>query len=136
MADSALDQLENYPAWQLALGWVLGAGLVLGGWYFLYFGEALDDRTKAQGAVTVAEANLAKAKDNLANYEQRVKEQAERDKELKKTLDGLSEKERKAFIEKAKKRHAELASKFVTVVQEFPEDKQPRIRDLVATLTR
>lgn len=87
MADSTLDQLENYPAWQLGLGWLLGAALVLAGWYFLYFGEALDDRTKAQGAVTVAEANLAKAKDNLANYEQRVKEQAERDKELKKTLE-------------------------------------------------
>ena len=87
MADSALDQLENYPAWQLALGWLLGAGLVLGGWYFLYFSDALSERTKAQAAVTTAEANLAKAKDNLANYEQRVKEQAERDKELKKTLE-------------------------------------------------
>lgn len=87
MADSTLDQLENYPAWQLGLGWLLGAGLVLGVWYLVYFSEALENRTRAQGAVTAAEANLAKAKENLANYEQRVKEQAERDKELKKTLE-------------------------------------------------
>ena len=87
MADSTLDQLENYPAWQLGLGWLLGAGVVLGVWYLVYFSEALENRTRAQGAVTAAEANLAKAKENLANYEQRVKEQAERDKELKKTLE-------------------------------------------------
>ena len=60
----------------------------------------------------------------------------ELNKELKKTLDGLSEKERKAFMEKAKKRHAEMASRFVAVVKEYPEDKQARIRNLISTLTR
>lgn len=87
MAESALDQLEKYPAWQLGLAWVLGAGLVVGGWYFLYFSDILAEKDKATTGVTQAEAGLAKAKDNLSNYEQRVKEQAERDKELKKTLE-------------------------------------------------
>ena len=87
MAESALDQLDKYPAWQLGLAWVVGAGLVLGGWYLLYFSDIQDEKAKAATGVTVAESELAKAKDNLSNYEQRVKEQAERDKELKKTLE-------------------------------------------------
>lgn len=87
MADSPLDQLEKYPAWQLILAWVLGAALVVAGWYFLYFSDALAEKAKAEAAKTKAEADLATAKDNLANYEQRVKEQAERDKELKSKLE-------------------------------------------------
>lgn len=87
MAESALDQLDKYPAWQLGLAWLLGAGLVVGGWYFLYFSDILAEKTAAATGVLQAEAGLAKAKDNLSNYEQRVKEQAERDKELKKTLE-------------------------------------------------
>ncbi len=87
MADSALDQLEKVPAWQLALAWVLGAALVGGGWYFLYFADALAEKAKAEATKTKATADLQTAKDNLANYEQRVKEQAERDKQLKSELE-------------------------------------------------
>ncbi|PRP90083.1 Pilus assembly protein, PilO [Enhygromyxa salina] len=87
MAESTLDRLEKYPAWQLGLAWLLGAGLVLGGWYFLYFSDILAAKAQAESGVSAAEASLAKAKDNLTNYEQRVKEQAERDKELQKTLE-------------------------------------------------
>ena len=87
MADSALDKLDQYPAWQLGLAWLLGGGLVVGGWYFLYFSETLATKDNTQAQMTAAEANLEKAKENLANYEQRVKEQAERDKELKKLLE-------------------------------------------------
>jgi type IV pilus assembly protein PilO len=87
MAESALDQLEKYPAWQLALAWILGAALVVSGWYFLYFSDALAAKAAALAGKTKAEADLATAKDNLANYEQRVKEQAERDKSLKRDLE-------------------------------------------------
>jgi type IV pilus assembly protein PilO len=87
MANSTLDQLEKYPAWQLILAWVLGAALVVAGWYFLYFSDVLAEKAKAEAARSKAETDLASAKDNLANYEQRVKEQAERDKELKRQLE-------------------------------------------------
>src|SRR5690606_40840201 len=87
MADATLDQLEKYPGWQLILAWVLGAALVVAGWYFLYFSDALAEKAAAEDAKTKAEAELATAKDNLANYEQRVKEQAERDKQLKSELE-------------------------------------------------
>ena len=87
MAESTLDQLEKYPPYQLALGWLAGAALVGAGWYFLYFSDALAAKTSAEDAVATAQASLTAAQDNLANYEQRVKEQAERDKELKKTLE-------------------------------------------------
>jgi type IV pilus assembly protein PilO len=87
MADSALDQLDKYPAWQLALAWLLGGALVVGGWYFLYFSDIVAEKATAEAGVTKAEADLQTAKDNLANYEERVKEQAALDRELKKTLE-------------------------------------------------
>lgn len=87
MANSTLDQLEKYPAWQLILAWVLGSALVVAGWYFLYFSDALAEKDRAEAAQTKAQADLAAAKDNLANYEQRVKEQAELDKETKRALE-------------------------------------------------
>lgn len=87
MADSALDQLDKYPAWQLALAWLLGGALVVGGWYFLYFSDVVLEKTRAEAGVTKANADLQTAKDNLANYEERVKEQAALDRELKKTLE-------------------------------------------------
>jgi type IV pilus assembly protein PilO len=87
MADSALDQLDKYPPWQLALAWLLGGALVVGGWYFLYFSDIVAEKTRAEAGVTKAEADLQTAKDNLANYEERVKEQAALDRELKKKLE-------------------------------------------------
>ena len=87
MADSTLDQLEKYPAWQLALAWLLGGALVVAGWYFLYFSDALADKAAAETGKSKAAAELETAKENLANYEERVKEQAERDKELKRKLE-------------------------------------------------
>jgi type IV pilus assembly protein PilO len=87
MADSALDQLDKYPAWQLGLAWLLGGALVVGGWYFLYFSDIVVEKTRAEAGVTKAETDLQAAKDNLANYEERVKEQAALDRELKKTLE-------------------------------------------------
>jgi type IV pilus assembly protein PilO len=87
MADSPLDQLDKIPVWQLALAWVLGAGLVLVGWYFLYFSDVQAEKARGESSLAAAETELQTAKDNLANYEERVKEQAARDKELKKTLE-------------------------------------------------
>jgi type IV pilus assembly protein PilO len=87
MAESTLDQLEKYPVWQLALAWLLGTALVITGWYFLYFSDAQAAKVQAEAAKVKADADLAAAKDNLSNYEQRVKEQAERDKDLKRQLE-------------------------------------------------
>ncbi|MCA9681635.1 MAG: type 4a pilus biogenesis protein PilO [Myxococcales bacterium] len=89
MADSRLDALEKVPAWQLALGWALGAVLVGVGWYFLYFNDAVAQRNAATAGVEKAKVELTTAQDKLANYEQRVKEQAERDRELEKMLEVL-----------------------------------------------
>jgi type IV pilus assembly protein PilO len=87
MAESALDQLDKYPAWQLGLAWLLGGALVVGGWYFLYFTDIVAEKARAETGVAKAETDLQTAKDNLANYEEKVKEQAALDRELKKTLE-------------------------------------------------
>lgn len=87
MADSTLDQLDKYPGWQLLLAWLLGGALVVGGWYLLYFSDIQAEQEKAKVNLVKASAELEAAKDNLSNYEQRVKEQAARDKELKRKLE-------------------------------------------------
>jgi type IV pilus assembly protein PilO len=86
-SNSQLDKLAEVPAWQLALGWLVGAALIVLGWYFLYWSEAQTTNAQANAALTKAKADVGAAQERLANYEQRVKEQAEKDKELKKMLE-------------------------------------------------
>ncbi len=84
---SQLDKLAEVPAWQLALGWVAGAALVGLGWYFVYYSEAQLANKQANDALAKAKTDVGSAQQQLANYEQRVKEQAEKDKGLKKMLE-------------------------------------------------
>lgn len=84
---SQLDKLAEVPAWQLALGWLVGAGLIVVGWYFLYYAEAQTANGAAKAALDKARLDIGAAEERLANYEKRVKEQAEKDKELKKMLE-------------------------------------------------
>ncbi len=84
---SQLDKLAELPAWQLVLAWLVGAALVGLGWYFLYFTDAVTARTQSQAAVEKAKQDLDAAKQEYANYEQKLKDQAERDRELKKKLE-------------------------------------------------
>ena len=84
---SQLDKLAEVPAWQLALGWVAGAALIVLGWYFVYYSEALLTNQQARDALAKAGTDVGAAEQRLANYEQRVKDQAEKDKELKKMLE-------------------------------------------------
>ena len=51
MAESRLDALEKVPAWQLGLAWLLVAGLIVLGWYFVYFSDAMADKDRA-GSMT------------------------------------------------------------------------------------
>lgn len=84
---SQLDKLAQVPAWQLAIGWVAGAALVVLGWYFVYFAEAQATNQLASATLTKAKDDVGAAQERLANYEQRVKDQAEKDKDLKKMLE-------------------------------------------------
>lgn len=84
---SQLDKLAEVPAWQLALGWLVGAGLIVVGWYFLYYSEAQTTNAAAAAALDKAKLDVGAAEQRLQNYETRVKEQAEKDKELKKMLE-------------------------------------------------
>ncbi|MFV8752180.1 type 4a pilus biogenesis protein PilO [Nannocystaceae bacterium ST9] len=84
---SQLDKLAEVPAWQLALGWVAGAALIGLGWYFLYYSEAQLANKQASDQLAKAKTDVGAAEQRLVHYEQRVKEQAEKDKELKKMLE-------------------------------------------------
>lgn len=84
---SQLDKLAEVPAWQLALGWMAGAALIVLGWYFLYWSDAQAENQLASEGLAKAKLDVGAAQERLTNYEQRVKDQAEKDKELKKMLE-------------------------------------------------
>jgi len=68
------DALGKLPVWQRILVWILGAGLILVVWYFVFYVDTVEQR---QGA----EAGLSKAKTELAAIEaKRASHEAEKKK--------------------------------------------------------
>ena len=79
---SQLDQLAERPKWQIALIWAVFAGFLGGGWYFMYFEEAVQQNEAAAIAVKKAEAELARMKERLANFEQEMAQAKAMEQEL------------------------------------------------------
>lgn len=79
---SQLDTLAERPKWQIALIWAVFAGMLGGGWYFMYFEEAVQQNEAAEIAVKKAEAELARMKERLANFEQEMAQAKAMEQEL------------------------------------------------------
>ncbi len=77
-----LDDLATRPKWQLALVWVTASALLVGGWYYLYFEEALKDNAAAAADVQKQSKDLARMKERLANFEQEMAEAKAMEQEL------------------------------------------------------
>lgn len=81
MADR-LEILTKTPKWQIAVGWVAVAALLGAGWYFLYYSDAVASRQQAEGALTQAQARLAKMQKELELFEQRMAKEDELEREI------------------------------------------------------
>jgi type IV pilus assembly protein PilO len=77
-----LDELATRPKWQLAALWAVIAALIGGGWYYLYFEDALKDNEQAAKNVEKQSKELARMKERLANFEQEMAEAKAMEQEL------------------------------------------------------
>ncbi len=73
----------------------------------------------------------------LTELEERSREERRALKaEFETTIAKLDPDAQKAFQEEARDRWEEYARKFQTIVKRFPPESQPRIRQLIGTITR
>lgn len=77
-----LDDLATRPKWQLALVWCLLAALMGGGWYYMYFEDAIKANEQAVANVQKQSKELTRMKDRLANFEQEMAEAKAMEQEL------------------------------------------------------
>jgi type IV pilus assembly protein PilO len=70
------EALGKLPVWQRILVWIIGAGLILGLWYFLFWEDAVAGRVAAEQGVVKARAELEAVEGSQAAHETRKKEVA------------------------------------------------------------
>ena len=76
------DALGKLPVWQRILAWIIGAGLVMGLWYFVFWEEAVAARAAAEQGLVKAQSELQAAKDSQAAFEGKKKQVAESEQRL------------------------------------------------------
>jgi len=76
------DALGKLPVWQRILAWIIGAGLVMGLWYFVFWEEAVAARAAAEQGLVNAQTELQAAKDSQAAFEGKKKQVAESEQRL------------------------------------------------------
>jgi type IV pilus assembly protein PilO len=86
---SPIDSIASLPTWQKAVAWAFFSAILGGGWYFLFFADALEERRGAEAAVAKAETELVKMKEKLANFEEEQRKAAEMEKEIRTLMEEL-----------------------------------------------
>jgi hypothetical protein len=89
---------------------------------------ALLERNTSDPAAAIAQ--LTELESNSREHRAEVK------KKLQAALNELTDQERKAFTDKARKRYDELRTKFGEIIKAYPDDQQNNIQRLISTITR
>lgn len=76
------DALGKLPVWQRILAWILGAGILLGLWYFVFYEDAQSQHTQAEAALAKAKADLAVEEAKRASFEDEKRKVAEAEQRL------------------------------------------------------
>jgi type IV pilus assembly protein PilO len=76
------DALGKLPVWQRILAWILGAGILLGLWYFVFYEDAVAQHTQAEQALAKAKADLAAEQAKRDSYEDEKRKVAEAEQRL------------------------------------------------------
>jgi type IV pilus assembly protein PilO len=71
------DALGKLPVWQRILAWIVGAGVLLGLWYFVFWEDAVSTHAAADQALVKAQTELQTVKGSQAKHEERKKAIAE-----------------------------------------------------------
>ena len=64
-----MEGFGRLPIWQKLLIFLLGAGAVVGGWYYFFYLDAVDARKAADVALTTAQSELAEVKAKRDNFD-------------------------------------------------------------------
>jgi type IV pilus assembly protein PilO len=83
------DALGKLPVWQRILIWIVGAGIVLGLWWFVFYADAVAAHANAKQGLVKAEGDLAAAQSEQANHEDAKKKVAEAEQRLQSQRDVL-----------------------------------------------
>lgn len=84
-----LEKLAEVPAWKLALSWVGVSVLLVGGWYTLYYSDAVDARDQEKQTVARSKAEREELEGKLAGFEQEMEKAARDQKEIDAILEVL-----------------------------------------------
>jgi type IV pilus assembly protein PilO len=79
---SPIEQVAQLPAWQKAVVFVVFSGLIGGGWYYLYYADAVQARSAAEGAKTKAAGDLTAIQTKKANFEEEQRKAADMEKQI------------------------------------------------------
>ena len=83
------DALGKLPVWQRILAWILGAGIIAGLWFFLFWEDAVGARTAAEQGYVKAQAEVQTVKDSQASFEEKKKAVAEAEQRVQSQRDVL-----------------------------------------------
>lgn len=86
---SSFDSVDNMPVWQRLLVWVLVAGALAAGWWFLFYVDAVEAREGAEQGLAKADAELQRLGKRKENYLEDLRQHEERKAKVLENLEIL-----------------------------------------------
>lgn len=84
-----VDSFEKLPVWQRIVVFVVGSVLIVAGWYFLFYQDAVAARASAEANLRKAETELARLEKEEQNFLERERKQAELEAQMQAQLEKL-----------------------------------------------
>ncbi len=72
-----MEQLAKLPIWQRIVLFIVASALIIGGWFFLFYQDAVSAHEGATRSVAKAETELQRVKKEQENFLERQRKQAE-----------------------------------------------------------
>ena len=85
----ALESFDKVPIWQKILLLLMGSLGIVGGWYYLFYDDALQVHQSAEQALVKAEADLVAAKQKKENFLEEQKKHADAEAEINRKMEVL-----------------------------------------------
>jgi type IV pilus assembly protein PilO len=85
----ALEGFDNVPIWQRLVLMLMVSVIIVGGWYWFFYDDALRAHEAAEGALVKAEADLSAAKKKQENFLEEQRKLAEAEAEIHRKMEVL-----------------------------------------------
>ncbi|MEM6292675.1 MAG: type 4a pilus biogenesis protein PilO [Myxococcota bacterium] len=81
-----MEQFAKLPIWQRIVAFIVFGALIVGGWFFIFYQDALDAHDGAKQAVAKADKELQRVKTEQENFLERQRKQAAVEAELQQEI--------------------------------------------------